>query len=385
MVDMPRINLQPHLGEQYANRDYNKSMSIYLAKILKVHHKHNTADVQLVYSRNVISSSPSTEGKYSARITVPSAHFDEETLTSSGVVEPMQEGQLVMVAFLGEGQGNPVILGSFHDTFRPDNNILPKIYPVDPRNSMEEFREHLKYLRVHPSQFYQKIDGIGSMEMSHPSGTFLKIDPDFYEEINDSHKKFDHKHLSEKDPHTGQTRSARSEETALPVKVLLSHKSSNIGSGEEVVDDASWTKLFIDSDGMLRITRDRNDGSLAYFQISEKGGFTLRKQHDSDQHGEGSSYSQIEVGDKGNVSLSKRTEKGEGTIGITENDELIVQNHTGSGMTIDDQDNMVLTAKTMRLLSEKDTIVHISPTEPLNREGAKVWIDTSDIEGESSE
>lgn len=380
MVQQPRINLQPHLGDTYINRDYNKSMHIYLAKILRVHHKHNTADVQLIYSRNVISDNAVNEGKYSARITVPSAHFDPDTLTSSGVIEPYQEGQMVMVAFLEESQSVPVILGSFHDTFRPENNILPAIYPVDPRNSLEELREHLKYLRVHPSQFYHKIDGVGAMEMSHPSGTFLKVDPDLYSEITDEHEGFDNDDLSEKNPVTGQPMVGVTEETTLPVKLLLSHKSDNIATdGGEV--KPKWTKMFIDSDGTLRFSRDSNDNTLAYFEMSSNGGFTLRKQFDSNTKGSGKSTSEIAISEAGDVKMARSNKEGkESRIQLTKTDEIEIAHYSGSGMVIDQHGNVSLDARTMRLFSERDTVVHIGPEPPLDRRGARVWVDTSDIE-----
>lgn len=379
MGNNPRINLQNHLGEAYANRSYNQTIGIYLAKVLRVHHKHNTADVKLVYSDNTISSDVSVEGKFSARITVANAHFDNETMTSSGVIEPIQEGELVMVGFLDDSKGKPVILGSFHSPADTDNSILPRMYPILPENSLEELRESLKYLRVHPSQFYHKVDGIGATEMSHPSGMFLKIDPDMYEEIDDSHEGFDNDSLSEKDPNTGQTLGAAREETAYPVKVLFSHKSDNVAVGEGAVAKPKWTKVFIDKNGEFRLSRNNNDEKLSYFEMTENGGFALRRQYDSNVKGEGKEVSEIAIADNGKVHMSRKHLKGETKIEITEFDEFQIQHSTNNGMIIDQEGNIDLVAKSFRLFSDKDTIVHISDKAPPFQNGAKLWIDTSDL------
>jgi hypothetical protein len=373
--------LQPHLGDLYANKPWNKpGLQLHLAKILIVHHKNYTADVQLIDTGAIVSSSASNEGRYAARILSPSAFFDDESMTSSGVVEPYQAGQLVTVAFLSNKDTMPIILGSFHNTFDENHNVLPKMYPINPDDSMEEFRENSKYLRVHPSQFYYKVDGIGAMEMSHPSGTFIKMDPDLYSEIDDSHNGFGHTDLTEKNPMTGDTRTAFMEEQALPIKFLLNHLSSGgIVDGNSTTATAlpSWTKFFIDEHGMLRVTRDPNNNSLSYFQLDPDGTYTLRRQLDSSDHGQGSKYTELKITNEGEVYLTINLGSNEATITVTKLGEIQVKDAFGGELVMSDGDIYLQSTKEMRVNGANSSIVYVSDTSPSDPYEGMVWIDTS--------
>ena len=364
--------LQPHLGRVKNNYkphlDFNM---IAVAKIIKVHHKHGTVDLQLIKSNNVISSDPSNEGKYGARILTTTAHYDPVLMSSSGVVEPIQEGQLVLVAFIDGLKNQPVILGSFHQTWESEQNILPNIYPLNPNNSMWEKREALKYLRVHPSQFYQRVDGIGAMEMSHPSKTFLQIDPDLYGEISDSHKGYDHINLNERDPYTGQSRSARTEESSYPVNVLFIHRSN--------FDDSmtTWTKFFINSSGMFRLTRDNNDGTLSYLQISENGEMILRRQTDSPNHGEGENYSEMSIGQDGTIAMSRVVDGKSSSIAVDGYGDIILSHKDGSYVKLT-PDGMVSEGPDG---TGEGIGITVSAVQPEDVPDGHLWIDISDIKG----
>lgn len=309
----PKIVMQPHLGRHMKMNDKpseNMGGKLTIAKVIGVHHKKGTVDLQVIRSNDVIRSDENNEGKFGARISVSSAHFDTTLMTSSGVVEPILEGQLVILAFLDDRQNEPIILGSFHNTWEIGNSILTQKYPLRPERDIDHLREAHKYLRVSPSQFYHKIDGIGAVEMSHPSRSFMIIDPDFDDLIGDGHNQFDHNGLSEKDPYTGKVRSARTEEAVRPVKMLYVHRSAFTD------DTTTWTKFFIDSTGATRFTRDTNDGTLSYMSVDENGSMKMRRQLDSNKHDEGHKATEIVLDDSGNIRINHHSG---GYITIDEN------------------------------------------------------------------
>jgi hypothetical protein len=363
------IRPQPHLGRIEDNYKPHENMggTLAIGKVLKVHHKHGTIDLQIIKSNDVISADPTTEGKFGARLLTSTAHYDGVLMASSGVVEPMQEGQLVLLAFLDGLKNQPVILGSFHQTWETENNVLPDIYPLKPDESLWDKREAVKYLRVHPSQFYQRIDSIGAMEMSHPSKTFLQVDPDLYGEISDAHDSYDHVDLNEKDPFTGGTRSAREEESAFPVKVLFVHRSSYDD------DITTWTKFFTDSSGMFRITRDNNDETLSYFQISEQGAFTFRRQLDSTEHDSGTNYSEISLDETGSMKLERVIDGKSSYIGVDESGRIVLSHLSGKSMVIDDGFDGIGGGGTgMGFI--------VSRSEPKDVPNHTMWVDISDLE-----
>lgn len=271
------IVLQSNLGRPTNNYKASTSMAgvMYLAKITKMHHKSNTADVVIVKNLTKITSSKENEGNLGARITVSTAHYNEETKVSSGVIEPYQEGQLVTLAFLDNHASSAVILGSYHNTIKEENNPLTSKYPLDP-DDLDDVREALKYLRVTPSQMYHKIDGIGAIEVSLPSTTFLKIDPDLEDIIEDKHGGYEHADLSEKDPHRyNNTRKGIDEAAQFPVKMLFVHRSSFYD------EYTTWTKFFLDKTGLLRISRDNNDEKVTYMEMTEVGEILVRRHLDT--------------------------------------------------------------------------------------------------------
>jgi hypothetical protein len=376
----PNIRLQPHLGRVHDNYKPHDNMGglLAIAKVTKIHHKQGTVDLQVIKTNDVIASDAENEGKFGARVLTTSAHYDSTLMSSSGVVEPMQEGQLVLLAFVDGTKSNPIVLGSFHQTWNPEENILPLNYPLEPEDSVWDRREALKYLRVHPSQFYQRIDGIGAMEMSHPSKTFLQVDPDIYGEgINDQHAGYDHINLNERDPHFGTDRIARTEEASYPVNLLFVHRSH--------MDDTltTWTKFFVNSQGMFRLTRDNNDGKLSYMQILESGAMSFRRQNDSPNHGEGKDYAQVVLDEQGSISLEKSLDAGTTSIGIDDKGDIKLLHSSGSYLVLDKDGVRGSSLSSggggggsgggvLGLYAGKD--------EPSGAPDGSIWIDTSDVE-----
>lgn len=335
------INPQPHLGRiETSYKPFNKMGGyLALAKIITVHHKHHTADVQIIRSSDVISSSPTNEGKYAARIGVSTAQFDVANNSSSGIVEPFQKDQLVLVAFMDGFKSQPFIVCSFHNTWETTHSILTNKYPLNPSDSLDDAREALKYLRVFPSQFYHKVDGIGSMEMSHPSKTFMVMNPDFKDIITDEHNGFDHKDLSEKDPFTKKTRCGHSEESLLPSKFIFIHRSSYLD------EKTTWTKFFIDKTGLFRTTRDNNDGKLTFLEINSEGKVTIMRQLDSDASYSGVNNTSFIIKEDGSMSIKRVLTGVESEISISSTGIISLKRNQNS-ISIDDQDNVQLSHNT---------------------------------------
>lgn len=349
------VNLQPHLGRQFKDR-YNiqdNTGVLSLAKVIRVHHKQGTVDIQIIKSNNTIVSNPENEGRFGARLLTSTAHFDEVLMSSSGVVEPIQEGQLVVVGFLDNQKKQPIILGSFHKTWQNEMNVLTDTYPLDVANDFDAMREGNKYLRVFPSQLFHRVDGIGAIEWGHPSTTFLKIDPDLSQSIGDDHGQFDFEDLTERDPYTYETRRGRTEESSLPVKLLFVHRSSSTPDEDEDEDALTWTKFFLDSSGLLRITRDTNDNKLTSLELSDTGAFKVKRQLDSAFHDEGTSTAEIGITEEGGTYMKREFAGLEIKVQITNDGEMLVEHHSGSFLKFTNDGDVILEAKQRLILKEK--------------------------------
>lgn len=384
------INLQPSLGKFKTNYKPHKNMGghLALAKVLTVHHKHNTADVQLVKTKEVLSSSADNEGRFAARIGTSTAHYNAETGSSSGIVEPIQEGQLVLIAFLDGNKANPLIIMSFHNTFEPNKNILPDYYPVNPRNSMEEFRQAMQSLHVHPSQWYRQIDGIGAMEMAHPSKTFLKVDPDLYDEISDDHEGYDHENLAVVDPITGLPREGRIEQAVLPVKMLFSHRSGSslIPTDDEDVEldewgepiyktDPKWTKFFIDKDGLFRVTRDNNDDTLTFTEMTADGNYRVRRQIDTNERDKSNHYIEFLIGADGSLSVEQNINGDLNRFDFNEAGKILLSHMSGSYMEFTKEGD--INFNVLGRMTGLGSVVHIGyepPTDP----DTLLWVDLNE-------
>ncbi|MMZ43502.1 hypothetical protein D1872_50540 [compost metagenome] len=332
---MEGMSMQPHLGRFHNNYHPSDNMGGYLAlaKVLEVHHKNGTADVMIVKTNNSLTSASDNEGRFAARIGTVNAHYDKDQFATSGVVEPIQEGQLVVLAFLDGLKSQPIILTSFHNNLDTRNNILTNVYPLEPLKSIEDFNEALKYLRVFPSQLYHKVDGSAGIEISHPSKSFLKVEA--ADIIDDSHEGFDHDDLSEKDPNTFRTRSGRTEESSLPINLLFVHRSSF----EE--DFTTWTKFFLANEGLFRITRDNNDDKLLYQEFSEEGAYCIRRQLDTPKHGEGQDYVETRIDTDGTYNIIRKKQGKETKITLN-GDVLSIVRGDGQTTSITLDDNAVI-------------------------------------------
>jgi hypothetical protein len=189
--------------------------------------------------------------------------------------------------------------------------------------------------------------------------------------MSDKHGTYDHKDLNEKDPYTGRTRSANTEEGAYPVNVLFVHRSN--------FDDdlTTWTKLFINQSGMFRLTRDNNDGTLSYVELSEDGTTTIRRQVDSPVHGEGENYTELGMGVGGTLSLSRVVDGGQSSISLEENGDIVLSHKNGDYIKL--TENGLLGSGLSTGGGGGGSLVIVSRTEPVDAPDGTFYIDISDI------
>lgn len=278
------------------------NMNGYMAvgRVVRVHYKSGTADVVLVNTGDTIKSDPTNEGRFAARILASCAHFDEVNKKSWGVIEPIAVGSLVLVAFLENMKNRPIIIGKFH---RPENhnNILHAQYePLLDTTSTFYKREGLKYLRVFPSQLYHRVDGLGNIELTLPTKSFLTVvgtGSDSRGDVTDDHNGFDFDNLTERDKFTGQTLQSNDPLMQTPSKILFVHRTS-------FSDPTTWTKVYLDDEGMFRLTRDTNDGTLSYVTVNADGSMKLRRQLDSSDHESGNQHAEISIATNGDIQIT---------------------------------------------------------------------------------
>lgn len=311
-MEFVNIVTQPHNGRpESIYKPHQDMFRLSLAKVIKVCYETGTANVQMIKSNNTLgSSNADDEGTYSVRIMCASAHYNNEHRSVSGTIEPVLEGQLVLVGFIDGLKSQPIILGSIHNTWSYQNNIL------SPRYLRIDQGDKGKYLKVFPSQNYTKVDGFGGVEISHPSKTFLKMS---HEDMSDEHLGFDHDDLSEKDPITGETFYGKTESSRLPINVLLVHRSCAVD------DNTTWTKFFISKEGTFRISRIPNDGTTSIIECHEQGGISLQR---NTLNGQSSSIQLLETGE---ISITRAVSEQKVTrMTISESGEVTLNHHSGS-------------------------------------------------------
>lgn len=358
--------------------DMNMSGYLAVGRVLKVHHKSNTADVILVNTNDTITSNGSQEGKFAARIMHQFSSYDPKRGKSWGNISPIAIGSLVLVGYLDNMKSKPIILGAFP---RPDNveNTQPSVYPLDENSAGYTRREALKTVEVYPSLAYKKIDGESNVEFAHASKTFFAMyntAMDTQDYLGDNHLGFDHRDLTETDNTTGQTITSDIPEAQAPTKILFVHRSS--------FDDqnTTWTKFFVSASGLLRLTRDNNDGKLSFVEIAEDGTMSFTRQLDNPNHHQSQDYSQLYQSAQGDTLLKRVQGDVTSEVGVT-NYNSAIMSRGNSVIELDDKgitletDGDIQSDALSRFIQANH--VFVSPTAPKNPEPNLIWIDTSDI------
>lgn len=334
MLNSTEPQLQSSLGRVAKNstkaeRSWNNGYFV-LGKILKVHHKRNTADVSILQSSDVIMSDVKQEGKYSCRIGVGLAGVDEEFGEPYGEVIPLQKGMIVLVAFLKNTKQKPVIIKVFHDTTEDIgninlNNILPSEYPIT--NPVEMYR----YLNINRVQDVFTIDGTGNLEISSHTKSF------FTATLNDiDAENFDYEDLHTKNKRNGKTVYIP-ERRSFPFKYLAVFRD-NYNDKE-----TNWLKLFIDATktSFKLAKMNQLENNLTALEIDENGAIKVRRQLDSNSWSGNNSnkYSEISLEQNGDIEVTFKGTKTT-TIKVSE-----------SGVDIDTENSITMKSKSDITLS----------------------------------
>jgi hypothetical protein len=285
-------------------QDQNMFGYIVLAEVIKVHEKHNTVDVKLIRNNNRIIGSANNEGRFACRVLSSNSGYDSANQISYGVQEPLMKGQTVALTFLDGLKDEPVIIGTMHNVDNL-NNIFPATYPLDPVNSFRDLKDYRKYLRVFPLQDYFKIDGLGNLEFAMHSKSFIS----WSEDINDDTTDFED--LSQKSKVSNKTLQLPSnfqDEYGNGYNFYTNPKSFLAVFRDNIDDSTSTkTKVFVDmtnDKGTLRLSRDNNDNTLSYVQMSANGAIKIKRQLDSNKRDEANTFTEFCVDELGKVTIS---------------------------------------------------------------------------------
>ena len=298
--EIQNLKLQSSLGD-FSSVGNRKDMDMFgvlmVGKVTRVHHKSGTADLIIVDTGDTFSSSPNNEGQYAARFVQGFSGYNEVTKKPWGLIEPIAEGSLVVVTFLNGIKQRPIILGTL-PRMTPEENVYVDDYPLMENIGGYNAREALKRLMVYPSGTFEKVDGEGNIEKTFPGYSFLVNYSgltDFDDQINDNHRGYGYEDLTEKDKDTLYTVSPPEESPATANgKLLYSHRT--------VIDEReTFIKVYMSDDGELRISRDNDDDTLSYIELSADGDISLVRQRDSARRNFASDVSKVEIRADGEI------------------------------------------------------------------------------------
>lgn len=341
--------LQSSLGRVAGNstkqeRNWNDGY-LALGKVLKVHHKRNTADVTLLKSSDTFMSETSQEGKHSCRIGVGLAGVDAEFREPYGEIIPLQKNMIVLVAFLKNSKEKPVIIRAFHDISEDDgsvnyDNILPTDYPITTETigSAEMYR----YTNISRVQDVFTVDGVGNLEISSHTKSFIIAT------INDiDEESFDYEDLHTKNKRNGKTVYIP-ERKSFPLKYLAVFRD-NYNDGE-----TNFLRCFVDATktAFKMLKQQVLENKSTSIEITENGEIKTRRDA-------GETVTEVTVQENGDIEVKR---EGSTTTTLTIDD---------SGVHVKTDDSMELSAEKSLNLKCQSTSVELTPSE-INLKGSKV-------------
>lgn len=276
----------------------NSLGTLAFGKVIKLHPKRYTADVQMYNSNDLLTSSSSIEGKYACRIGVGNAGYDKVLKKPYGEIIPIQVGSIVLVGFLKNTKEKPVILRVFHDITEDvgvnnSNNILPAQVLVTDETDL------YRYLNITRIQDFMTMSGDGNIEVaSHTKSFLVGINNKEIDEEN-----FDFENLSVKDVNKITVNSG--EGNSKPMKWLAVFR-------DNFVDNLSnWLRIIVDASKMsFKLAKQqRSENKLSLFEIDQEGSIRLRRQQDTVDFEGSEKFTEVEVSANGSVSIKKVGDK----------------------------------------------------------------------------
>lgn len=316
MDNLNKPQLQSGLGEVVSNKtskDRNWNMG-YLAmgKVIAVHMKRYTADVQILKSSDKHTSILSQEGKHACRICVRNAGFDTIHNKPYGETLPLQVGSLVLVGFLKNSQDQPIIISVLHDISEEigennASNILPTQYDEDIDDELPS------YTSISNIQDFIHVDMEGNFEIASHTKSFIVGK----EQVMDD-EMYDFENLSVKNP--DRTTIHVEEKYSMPKKYMAVFR-------DNFVDNlTNWLKIIVDSakTSFRLVKLQQSDSKSTFLELDENGTIRVKRQLDTKSFEDSTQYSEMSISSDGIVNIQ--------TVG--EGKTEIVINPSGGEMTI---------------------------------------------------
>lgn len=293
------MRLQSSLGSVVNTSTRNDRVwnmgALSIGRVTKVHYKRYTADVDLYPSalgptKTTIMSDPNKEGRNACRIMCTKGGFDPKTGKAYGQIMPIYVGDIVVVGFLDNNRGTPVILGVLNDTNEEVGTINEHNMLTNDNTLLDSF-EQGRQTDLTPTQDFRTIDGQGNFQLYSHTHSFLigtnrrTIDPESYHyssldirnpdgtvvNIDDYDASLDEQGDDEDD--FGNT--SRNLHNPLQILACFMKQTST-----DVLDSL---RIWIDSaKSVFRIAQvDSSFNNLSTFFIDEDGSIHIRRQLDT--------------------------------------------------------------------------------------------------------
>lgn len=336
---MSEPKLQSSLGEVTSTKtkkDRNWNIGyLALGKVIRVHPKRYTADVQILGTSNVVTSAKDQEGRHACRIGVNNAGYSELHKKAYGEIVPIQKGTLVLVGFLKNFKEKPVILRVFHDIGEDlgENNlknILSSSYDSESDDSIN------RYINITSSQDFMMIDENGNFEVASHSKSFIvgkerALDDEFY----------DYEDLEVKNP--DRTTISTTEEYSQPKKYMAVFRDNfkdNLTNWLKIIVDAARTSL--------RIAKlQQSENKSTYLEITQDGAIRVRRQLDTKSFEGSEKYSEFFIESDGKIQFQISSDT----------KTTITLNSDGTGLIIETDDPVKVSTKKDITLESKNLSV----------------------------
>ena len=337
--------LQASLGEITSvktKKDRNWNMGyLALGKVLRVHPKRYTADVQIFGTNDVVMSAKDQEGRHACRIGVNNAGWDETYKKPYGEIIPIQKGSIVLVGFLKNYKEKPVILKVFHNISEDlgqsnQKNILNALYSSDADDEIG------RYVNISNIQDFISIDKEGNFEIASHTKSFLvgkerAMDDEFY----------DYEDLETKN--ADQTTLSVDEKYSIPKKYMAVFR-------DNYTDElTNWLKFIVDSkQTSFKLAKlQQKENKSTYMEIDQQGTIKVRRQLDTKSFEDSEKYAEVSIASNGLITLQT---KGSSNNLIMINPEGGVTISTSNSVIVNSSKDVGISSNTMNISSSKINI-----------------------------
>lgn len=355
--------LQSSLGEVTSvktQKDRNWNMGyLALGKVIRVHPKRYTADVQVLKASNTIMSAKDQEGRHACRIGVSNAGYSEKYKKPYGEIVPIQKGSIVLVGFLKNSKEKPVILRVFHDIGEElgesnYKNILNSAYASESDDSIDN------YVNITPIQDFFRLDDEGNFEIGSHTKSFL-----VGKERAMDDESFDFEDL--------QTKTSGQETVGVDEKYTTPKKYMAVFRDKFSDSLTNWLRIIVDAaKTSFRLAKlQQSENKSTYLEIDQDGAIRLRRQLDTKSFEGSKEYSEICIGADGVFTFTSQKDKDSST-------QLQIQNGETFSITQSSGDNSTKITST----SGKQLQVALSGGNPttltFNSDGSGVTVETNE-------